>query len=446
MKFFKYGLLEFIVIFVFAFFAQKVNAFSAKFTPTVKVEYRYNDNIRAEDEEVADPTGLQWVNYFLGLDATLKNRRTTLNLGGWVGYSQYLAIDGGLADIANLDAVDFDYPNIYLHAGFQYLTPKFTFDLEDEFKQNRRASEIIGVDISDFSEYYLYINNIASAQVRFRTGGPFSGLFRYQYQITNFEKPEEADTFPPPNSESHTGYLALNYRISPRFDVQLDVHGGAMTYEDQEYYVSPGVSDWLEVTDYTYVQSTLGVNWRLSPKSLLHFSAGAQWRDFYGEAPGREFEDFTLPVARISFNHGEKYRYELGVGGEYAPSVYGLNYYFNYWQADAHFKFWVRRPLYLYTDVYYKQNTFDRDMIDMDGVWVDDRVDNVTIARAGVVFDALRRHEVPYLSFQLEYTYNLRESNIDEGADYVGGYGPSYDMTNNYIIFSMTFNPSLLIK
>jgi len=444
MKFFKYGLLEFIVIFIFVFFAQGADAFSARFTPSVKVEYRYNDNVLSEDEEETDPTALQWMNYFLGLDASLKNRRTTLNLGGWVGYSQYLAIDGGLADIANLDAVEFDYPNIYIHGGFQYLTPKFTFDLEDEFKENRKFSEILGVDISEFSEYLLYINYIASAQVRFRTGGPFSGLFKYQYQLTQFQKDSELDNYPPPNSDYHTGYLAFNYQFNPRFDVQLDVQGGAMTYEDWKY--GPAVTDSLSVTDYSYIQSTLGANWRFTPKSSLHISAGAQGRNFYGQGAGREFKDFTVPVARISFNTGEKYRYQLGVGGEYSSSIYGLNYYFNYWQADAHFKFWVIRPLYLYTDVYYKENTFDRDIIDMENVWVDDRVDNVTIARAGVVFDALRRHEVPYLSFKLEYSYNLRESNIDEDSDYVAGYGPSYDLANNYIIFSMTFNPSLLIK
>ena len=432
---------------VFLFFAQRAEALSARFTPKLLVTYHYNDNIDAVDPDVTDPTEMQWLDWLVGLEGSLKQRTVSFTLGGWAGYSQYIDSGGDLEELADIRVAKYNYYNLNLKGAFQYVSPAITIDLEDILKRNRNISDLLGEQVSEFSERPLYTSNNAMVQLRFRTSRPFNGLVRYTYQTLVFDKPENPYVSRPAKSYAHIGYLSFAYRFTPRFLLGLDVEGGERVYDTAEVPDSAGNITEVEVVDYSYYQGLLRLDYKFSPRTSLRVAGGARSRHYFGETD-RDFKDYTTLVARIGFHQSQAYRYKLTIGGEYSSSTYGQNLYFNYWQVGTTFIYYFAKPLYIQVGYHYKQDLYDRSELDMENVWADDRLDILHLANASITWEALKRHNIPYLSFKLGYNYRLRDSNIDQADDYLPtytGYRQTYDAEINSFFFQLVFNPSVLI-
>jgi len=437
-----------LVIFaVFLFFVQRAEALSARFTPKLLLTYHYNDNVDAVDPDVTDPTEMQWLDWLVGLEGSLKQRTVSFTLGGWAGYSQYIDSQGDLEELADIRVAKYNYYNLNLKGAFQYVSPAITVDVEDNLKRNRNISELLGEQVSEFSERPLYTSNEASVQLRFRTSRPFNGLVRYTYQTLVFDEPENPYMSRPADFYAHIGYISFGYKFNPRFNLGLHLEGGERVYGTTEIPDASGNITEVEVADYDYYQGLVNFSYKFSPRTSISLAGGAQGRMYFGESP-RALEDQTVPLIRIKFSQSQSYRYSLNLDGEYSYSIYGHNLYFQYWQVGTGFKYYFAKPLYAGVSYHYKQDLYDRSSLDMENVWVDDRLDALHLASASLVWEALKKHNVPYLTFSLEYKYRLRDSNIDEAGDYQATYAGKrsfYDTEINAIYFQLTFNPSILI-
>ena len=438
-----------IILMLFGVVAGRARAASARFTPSLLLNYHWNDNIQAIDPDQVDPIAVQWIDYMIGLDAAFKAQNLSMSLGGAAGYSQYVATSQDLKKLVDLHLSDLNYLNLALRGNLEYLTASQAFDLDDQLKRNRIFSDIFGPQNSDFSDFYLYTDNLASAQWRFRTRSPFYGLFRYEFESTNFDKPKGDWTSKQGSSYQHHGYAKFAYKINPKAELGLDLQGGQRTYDDSIVKDQFGYERKVQVVDYDFYQALLDFTYKLSAKASLEAAAGAHVRQFFGKSNDTpDLKDYTLPIGRISYNQASKNQYGLTLAGEYSSNTYGINLYFNYWQVSGDFKYYIRKPFYLDFTGIYKQDTYNRENLDLENVWRHNRVDNVGIASIALVWDALRKAETPYLSFNLGYQFQNRDSSIDKAEDYVAawpGLYTSYNTQVNTVAFQLIFNPSVLI-
>jgi len=424
-------------------------AASAKFIPKLFIGYNYNDNVDSVDDKYLTQLEMQWVDYLLGMDGNIKSQYYSFTLGGWAGYSQYVNASTELEDVLNVKLRRFDYYNLSLYGGFQYLRPSFAIDLSDTIKQDRRIADIFETAISEFSEIYLYTDNVATAEVRFNAGQRSTFLFRYDYETITFPEPESDYLAAPADVYRHSGFARIDYQVSPKAKIALDLQGGQWGYSAVKVPVGGG--RWVErdLADYNYYQALLAFEYNFTPRSSIELSGGAEQRQYFGESEQRDLMDHILPVGRISFYSGEKYRYSLSASGEYAESHYGQDQFFTYGQGGAAFTYYFGKTLYAGISGSYRQDTFNREMLDLENVWSEDRVDSVIIAQASIGWDVLRKYDTPYLSLILGYGYDWRDSNIDgEIGDYVDGYRGayySYDAVVQSAMFQVQFNPTIFV-
>ncbi len=424
-------------------------AASAKFVPKLFVGYNYNDNVWGTDPEFVDPITMQWIDYLVGLDANYKSQYYSFTLGGSAGYSQYIDASTSLKDVLDINLARFNYYNLALNSGFQYLRPNFTFDLADEIKRSRKISDIFQTQISELSDIYLYTDNVASAQVRFRVNQPLSFLFRYEYETIIFETPE-SDLVPTnANVTRNSGFAKIAYQFNPKAILTLDLQGGQWRYGDVIYKDPSGDDIRLAVADFNYYQALLGILYKITPRTSIQVSGGAEQREYFGEPEGRDLRDSLLPIGRISFTSEQAYHHRLFAGAEYAQSMYGQNLFFTYWQGNAAFTYYFGKTLYATVTGIYKQDTFSRKALDLENIWKDDRQDTIYIGKAELCWDALKKYDTPYLSFVLDYQYDFRDSNIDgQVSDYVDNYPGviySYATEINTVLLQVRFSPTILI-
>jgi len=450
MRFYKpnkyaWGLLFSCLLFICS--AQAVKAASAKFTPSLLVGYQWDDNVGAVDPDQVDPITMQWVNYLVGLEGSVYDKNTSLTLGGWLGYSHYVNSNEDLKDLIDIPLSDFSYFNVNLKGEFQHVTPSAAFNVSDEVKRSRRFSDIFTYTNSDFSDFYLYTDNLASVQVRFRTRSPLNFLFKYTYESTVFDEPEGDVVSRPGSSYAQTGYAKTNYRLSSKVDVSLELQGGQRVYEDTIIIDGSGDESRVKVSDYNFYQGFLELGYKFNARSSVSAAAGAHHRHFFNEGD-RELKDYTIPIGRITYNLAGKNKNSLAVGAETGSNTYGLDNYFDYWQASAELTYYISKPIFLSTNFVYKQDYYNRDRLNLEDVWAHNRLDNIYIADAAVNLDLLRRRETPYLSLSVRYEHLVRDSNIDHASDYESGYtggSTSYDTQVNQISVQLKFNPTILI-
>jgi len=444
----KAGMLGFIFAWAMTFGFRAESA-SAKFVPKLFIGYNYNDNVGSVDPDLTDPVMMQWVDYLVGIDASVKSQYTLLTLGGSAGYSQYVDASTELKDLYDTSPSRFDYYNISLNGSFQYIRPDFALEIADRVIRNRLISEIFQTEISELSDIYLYTDNVASAGVRFRVGQPLSFLFRYEYETLIFENPEIDVLTQPSDMTRHSGFARIGYQISPRAEIALDLQGGQIVYDDIKIEQPDAPDLEMKIADFNYYQALLGFGYRFTPNTTIQVSGGAEQREYFGEPEGRDLENTLLPVGRVSFTSAQKDKYNLTVSGEYSQSKFGQNLFFTYYQGSASFTYYFGKTLYASAGFIYKNDTFDRDRLDLNNVWSDDRQDQLYIGQGSITWDALKKYDTPYLSFIAKYIYSLRDSNIDgELSDYVDNYPGvyySYDTEIQMAMFQVSFNPAVFI-
>jgi len=434
-------------LFLFLLIPQ-ANAASAKFTPTLELGYHWNNNIMATDPDQIDSISVQWADYLVGLNGMVKSKNITLSLGGDAGYSQAVSSTKDLERLVKNSVSNLSYLNADLIAGFDYTNPRLEFSLTDAFKRNRTFSDIFGIQNSDFSNFYLYDDNVATATLKWRMGAHFDALAQYSYWVTMFEKPQGDITTHYGNSYQQSGEFKLMYKINPKVSAGLDLQGGERVYAENTQRDTLGNEIKQKVSSYTYLQELAEVDFAFDPRTSLIVAAGANQRQFFNQGDFK-LKDEDYPVARINFIRAVKNQYDLTLSGECGSNTYGLNEYFTYYQAGVLFDYYIRKQLHLTADVIYKNDTFSRSSLDLEEIWAKNRVDGIIIAEGGFTWDMLRKQDVPYLSLSAKYEYLDRNSNIDgKDNDYEPGYGGlhySYNTTVQSAFVQLIFNPSILI-
>lgn len=434
----------------------RVECATGKVVPKITVGYVYNDNVGAVDPDLIDPIEMQWLAYLVGADANFRSQYTLLSLGGSAGFNQYISSSSELDDLLDVRKDRFNYYVLDFRGSFQYFRSNFTLEIGDELKRNRRLSEIFGgVQSADLSEIYLYTNNLAYAQISFRPTKSLNCLLRYEYEIILFDEPVSEYLPTPADASRHGGLAKFSYGISPKLALTLDLQAGQWIYDESKIPIITVEPDGdidideeeVDVADYNYYLGLLGMTYSFSPKTTLMIAGGAEHRQYFGEPEGRNLEDATRPIARVSFNTGKTHKYGVSVLGEYSSSRYGQNLYFNYYHGVASFTYYFARPLYATIAGSYLQSIYDLENNDYGNIWSETRIDNTITGQAGIIWEALRKYDVPYLTLKASYSYSWRDSNIDgEIEDYVEDYPgviTSYDTEVQVILFQVQFAPTV---
>lgn len=436
---------------LFGFAWRDADAASFKFTPSLQVDYNWNDNVTALDPDYYDPISMQWINYLVGLNATLNAKDTTVSLIGNIGYTQYVdASSNYKRELDRKKLSDFNYLNMDIAGLFQYRTRSVIIDIQDRLKRSNSFSDLFGADSSEFENILVYTDNVASAQATYKAKIPLNVLLRYEYQSTVFDEPENPLASTRPDSYAHKGFLKAMYGINPKLDVGVDVQGQERTYTDL-YYYSRGVRYTESVADYYYIQGMAEAQYKLTSKATLVADAGAQYRHFFGQQNlARKLEDYTIPVGKISFVQTEKLKYTIDLSALYSTNTYGINAYFNYVEGRARLRYYLTKALYAEGTFVYKQDYYDREKLGYEGIWKQDRIDNVYLATAKINWDILSKRGTPYLIARATYQYQLIDSNINGPEDYLApqsnSYGNTYYNTRvNSVMAEIIFSPTVLI-
>ena len=130
----------------------RTDAASARFTPSLDIGYHWNDNIESIDRDKIDPISAQWLDYMVGVDASVKSNKLSFALGGHAGFSEYINTSTNLNKLTDMRIHNLNYANLDLTGDASYTTRSMAFEIDDILKRNRQLSDIFGFQNSDFSD------------------------------------------------------------------------------------------------------------------------------------------------------------------------------------------------------------------------------------------------------------------------------------------------------
>gem|GEM_PF-1271720 len=450
-----------ILLLFLAGYAQVLKAQSLEITPKLYIKYNQNDNIDAVDvDDNEDPTRQAWMDYMLGIESKAKQVDTEEGLDVSLGYAQYIDSKGDIEDLADISTAKYNYFSINGGAWFMYTGRNVTLEILDDIIRTRSVEELFGPGTSALGNRYLYTDNIASLQLRFKLGSKSRMLLRYSYEIMTFDKPENEllEERKPSDSSGHLGYARMEYDFSPKTTGFIDFQGGQRLFEERlvvtDYdtaTVPPTIRATKDVktADYTYYQGLLGARYRFSDRTSMSVSAGAHTKSFFNEGDYIDLENYTLPIGRITFTQLEENRYRMDLIGDAGTSVYGMDMFFNYYSGAAKFRYYFYRRMSLEVSGNYRQDIFDLEVNDRENLWEHDRVDNLLYYGATFNWDLVQKRNRTWFAIELLYKHRSRDSNITDEDDYVtatfGGPYVSYNTEIDYYGAQVVFMPSILI-
>lgn len=420
-------------------------AASLKLNPQLIVSYNYTDNLDAVDRDQIDPTTAQYINALVGLESVYKRSRVELGSFGNVGYTMYLSADGDVEDAAGNDASASDYNYFRANAAVWgiYAGRVATFELRDTVIRTRSLADKYGTQTDVLNDRFLYTDNVASAQVRFKLSPKTRFLVRYDWEMIIFPKPENdlLITSQPPDSQEHRGFVRGEYDFDSKNMAFLDLQGGQRVFQQREI-----ANVDFEYSDYTFYQGLLGYRHRFDERTSLELGGGAYTRDYYGQDV-IELEDFTNPLGRITLLHTVPKKVVFSAQGEYGTSTYGQNLFFDYTNGTLSLKYFFTPKVYFKADGYYNYNYFSRTRNDREMVWTRSRVDNIFAGTAMLHWDVVQKNGETWLGLSGGYTHRTRDSNIDGSEDYVGNpvIFVSNDTNVNLYFVEVQFIPMILI-
>lgn len=435
-------------------------------TPTLSVQYNYNDNVDAVDpdgpREVVTAT---YLDYLLGLALSYKSGRSQFILGGYAGYEQYLTMEGRPEDRADTSPADYNFLTLKANAAFTYRYQRFMLEITDEIQQTRNLQEVFGEGTDALNYRYLYTHNQAGLGLHFGIGPKDRLLVRYQYDSLVFATPENdaLKDYKPADSFESRGIIRNEYDFNNRLTGIVDFQYADRTFESR---IDPISGQDEKSANYHLYMLLAGVRYYIDKSTYLEVLGGAAQRDFYdlsnATLPSPPFganrlaydlEDNTEPLANIGFYRNVPKRYSLAMILERGISVYGQNLFFTYTGVNLNLSYFLTPKLTFNVAGRYYQAVFDLEKNGREWLWEDDRTDNVTYLNVRLHYDILQKGGQGTLSVEGGYTLSQRDSSINGPDDYnpllVGVYPPdaleSYDTTVNVFYVQVLMLPTILI-
>jgi len=417
-------------------------AASVKLNLEFTVSYNVTSNMDGVDPKVMEPTKASYLNFLVGGGVNYKFSKVETGIKGAAGYTYYLTADGKIEDIADAAPQDYSYIRALASAWVRYTGRILTVDLTDDIVRTRSLSDVYGPQTDALGDRYLFTDNVASLQFRFKVRAKTRLLAKYSYEMLVFPKPENeaVQQYQPADSTEHRGYFRAEYDLNTRNTVFFDAQGGQRIFATRE------ISGFeTHFVDYNFYQGLLGYRHRFNERNDLEIAGGAYYRDFINEV-NLKFEDYTTPLGRVTFNSELAEKYKLNLQGEYGTSTYGQNIFYDYINGTASFKYFFTRKLIAQLDALYNYNTFDRKRNERELLWKEDRVDSIYVGRVLVFWDLIQKNKEPILRTQVGYEHKVRDSNLDSRQDYlIPGMWVSYDTTIDYYFVEISFLPMLLV-
>lgn len=434
-------------------------------TPKLRIGVYYNDNLYANDpDEIApanpgdndDLASATYINYLVGIMFRYQEQRSTFQISGYAGYSQYLSLDGWVTDQSDDNPADYDFFNANVNLLYRYSTSRVIFEIDDTIRASRDLRDVFGEGTDAIGFWSLYLDNQLGVSFKFKPSGKSRLLVRYTYDMLDFSDPEN-DQITPPGSDEHRGIVRSEYDFTGKTTGILDAQYAQRTYDD---------FDDLTVAAYTLWQVMAGIRYRFDGKTYMEALGGYASRTF-DDLPDRrlpsppyasadllyDLEDYGSPLGRITLVSGLPGTYEFVVSGDYGVSTYGTNLYFDYWIARANFKYYFSPKFYFAANGSYSQSTYDIENNSREWLWDDkDRIDLLTNAGALFHWDIFQKNGEGTLSLEAGYSFRSRDSNIDDLDDYnpiytglVGNSFESHDAVVNIFYVQFQMLPTILI-
>lgn len=469
----QYGV-ALIVMVLSALIPTSNQAASLKLKPQLYLSYHYNNNVQAVDPLSVDPTAVQYLNALVGLETTYKLSHLELGTKGSLGATYYLdaATNGETANAKNIR--DLTYLRAAAGVWATYTGRILSVDITDDVLRNRSLSDLYGPQTDVISEIYLYTDNLAAIQLRYRPGPKTRVLLKYSFEYIFFSLADN-DIFTttinpvtgrslPPNSYEHHGYLRGEYDWNPKNTVFLDVQGGQRIFLSRRV----GGVDYPYL-DYNFLQGLVGYQHRFNERAEAEISGGGLTRQYFYEEfdqpPsyfGGEHGLFTgqadinprtsNPMARAGFSYTIPKKFEFSLKGEYSTSTYGQSIFYDYANGKLKFKYFLTRKIYAELSGAYNYDAFnleggrlDRNTI-YQAIWRHDRYDHIYVGQAGLYWDVILKNNEAWLKVGAGYMHQRRDSNIDQKKDYRNPMAfRSLDTDADHAYLEVSFLPMILV-
>lgn len=419
-----------------------IRAASLKVNLELDAQYNYSSNIDAVDPSLMTPTKAQYMNLLAGGGINYRLSHVELGAKGNLGYTYYLITTGEVEKVGNIPTWRYDYFRAAASGWARYIGRILTVDLNDDLIRTRNLADVYGPQTDALSERFLYTDNIASLQLRFKLSPKTRLLLKYSYETLEFTKPENPVMYiyQPPNSIENRGYFRGEYDFNSRNTIFLDAQGG------ERIFLSRTIANTKEsYTDYNFYQGLLGYRHRFNERSDVEVAGGAANRHFFHEQ-NIILMDYANPMARAAYNRSQPDKYNFSVQGEWGTSTFGQDLFFDYINAGLTFKYFFTRKLTAEVLGNYSNDLFRTVRNDRTALWKTDRVDNIYVGRATVAWDLIQKNKETVLGLRAGYEHRVRDSNLDAPSDYkIPILWTSYDTTIDYYFAEVDFLPMILI-
>lgn len=411
-------------------------------TPRINIRYAFNDNVYGADEEYMDAGSATYLDYSAGLHLIWVDGRNTVDLSADVGYQQFLDL-GGAFDDMDVEPSDFDFVTGQVGALYRYTGRVITFEISDDFSRSRDLQRAFGMSTDAIGYWSLFTNNIATVTLKYSPTPKYRNKLSYRYDTMIFDDQDDVALFDLSDSVEQRILYRGEYDFTPKSTGIFDLQVADRTFSDL---------DLMDAANYRLYQTYLGLRYKFQPNTHIEALGGYAVRDFYDMPDNWDLEDTQDVIGRITLISAVPKRYNLEIYADRGISTYGTNIFFVYTGAGINGSFNITPKLAVRGGGSYRQAYYDLERNDREWLWEDDRVDNITTARASLVWDILQRDGEGTLIAEIGYGYQQRDSNIDDPSDFVDANGDgfpdfnfsSYDTVTNMYYGQITIKPTIL--
>jgi hypothetical protein len=419
-----------------------------KATPRISIKYNFNDNLYGVDPGfVNDPSSASYMDYLVGLVLNAREGQHTFELSGDAGYEQYLAIGGFSPDVQpqDLDFITISGGLLYRFAGRRVI-----FEASDRISRTRDLSEVFGNGTDAIGYWSLFTNNVASLGLKYSPSPKSRIELHYFYDALLFDN-SKFSQLEPVDSAEHRLLGRSEYDFTGKTTGILDIQYANRTFTEVNYE---------KAADFNMLQGLLGLRYNFRERTYVEALGGYAMRDFYNLsdqtlpsppfAPDRlmfDVEDMGDAIGQIRFVSSSPKRYQFEASVDRGISIYGNNLFFTYTSAGANGTLYITPKLSTKLSAVYRQTEYGLDVNGREWLWTEDRVDNILTAQAALHWDILQKGGQGTLMAEIGYSYQLRDSNIDDPSDYepLSMQFWSYDSVINVYYAQIQVLPTILI-
>ena len=169
--------------------------------------------------------------------------------------------------------------------------------------------------------------------------------------------------------------------------------------------------------NYSLIQGMLGLRYHFTGQNYVELMGGATQRTFEDGLVLYELKDTTDAVGMLTWVYSENSMYSVRLMADQGISTYGANLYFTYTGALAKLTYFINPKMNLMLSGRYQRAVYDLDNNDREGLWKDDRIDDIIVANTVFHWDLIQRDNVGTVAFEAGYNWRDRNSSIDDIDD-----------------------------